>query len=240
MRWFFLILFVVTVAVVSAIGVRGTSFSYTPIEVFPDMDRQYKLKYQKPSEMFADGDGERRPVVGTVPIGYELPQGDHRAANGKAVAAFGFTHSDDYYNTGRFGDYFGDGMPEPVKVDEDLLKRGKEQFEIKCSMCHGLSGNGQGTVSKYGMGLPPTANLIDARVSALPDGQIYSTIVNGKGLMGAYKGIVTVQDRWALVAYVRALQFSSSAENEGEVKKAFDAAQLAAKEKEAGKVSPQK
>lgn len=240
MRWFFLILFVVTVAAVSAIGVRGTSFSYTPIEVFPDMDRQYKLKYQKPSEMFADGDGERLPVPGTVPIGYELPEGKNRAANGKAVAAFGFTHSDDYYNTGRFGDYFGDGMPEAVTVDADLLKRGKEQFEIKCTMCHGLSGNGQGTVSKYGMGLPPTANLIDARVKELPDGQIYATIVNGKGLMGSYKGIVTVQDRWALVAYVRVLQFSSGAKNEGEVKKAFDAAQLVAKKKEAGAISPQK
>ncbi len=239
MRWFFFILFVVTVAVVSAIGVRGTSFSYTPIEVFPDMDRQYKLKYQKPSDMFADGNGQRLPVEGTVPIGYELPKGSDRAANGKAVAEFGFTHADDYYNTGRYGDYFGDGMPEQVKVDADLLKRGQEQFAIKCSMCHGVSGNGQGAVSKYGMGLPPTANLIDDRVKAQPDGQIYNTIVHGQGLMGAYKGIVTVQERWALVAYVRALQFSSSAKNEGEVKKAFEAAQAAAKEEGAAAISPQ-
>jgi len=240
MRWFFLILFVVTVAVVSAIGVRGTNFSYTPIEVFPDMDRQYKLKYQKPSAMFADGNGERLPVPGTVPIGYELPKGKDRAANGKAIALFGFTHSDDYYNTGRFGDYFGDGMPASVKVDAALLKRGQEQFKIKCAMCHGLSGNGQGPVSKHWPGFPPTANLIDPRVKALPDGQIYWTIAEGKGLMGSYKGIITVQDRWAIVAYVRALQFSSGAKNEGAVKEAFEAAQLSANKKKSGTISPQK
>jgi len=224
MRWFFLIMFIVTVVVVSAIGVRGTRFSQPPMELFPDMDRQYKVKYQKPSTMFADGYGSRLPVPGTVPIGFELPKGKDRAANGTAIAAFGFTHSDDYYNTGRFGDYFGDGIPAPLKVDEALLKRGKEQYLIKCSMCHGLSGNGKGTVSKYWLGFPPTADLTSALAKTLPDGQIYWTIVNGKGLMGTYKGIITVQDRWAIVSYVRALQFSSSAKNEGEVKKAFDSA----------------
>lgn len=226
MRWFFLILFIVTVAVVSAIGVRGTRFTQPPMELFPDMDRQYKVKYQKPSDMFADGYGSRLPVVGTMPIGFELPKGTARAANGKAIAAFGFTHSDDYYNSGRFGDYYGDGIPAAVKVDEALLKRGQQQFAIKCSMCHGLSGNGQGAVGKYWMGeaFPPTANLMADLAKSMPDGQIFWTMTNGKGLMGSYKGIITVQDRWAIVAYVRALQFSSSAKNEGDVKKAFEQA----------------
>ncbi len=224
MRWFFLILFIVTVAVVSAIGVRGTRFTQPPMELFPDMDRQYKVKYQKPSDKFADGYGSRLPVSGTVPIGFELPQGSDRAANGKAIAAFGFSHGDDYYNTGRFGDYYGDGIPAPVKVDAGFLKRGQQQFDIKCSMCHGLSGNGKSAVANYWMGFPPTANLLDPLLKAAPDGQIYSAMTNGKGLMGSYKGIITVQDRWAIVAYVRALQFSSSAKNEGDVKKAFEQA----------------
>lgn len=224
MRWFFLILFIATVCLVSAIGVRGTIFTQTPMELFPDMDRQYKLKYQKPSGKFADGYGSRLPVPGTVPIGFELPKGKNRAADGTAVAAFGFTHSDDYYNTGKFGDYFGDGIPAPIQVDEKLLKRGQEQFQIKCSMCHAMSGNGQGTISKYWQGFPQTADLTAAPAQALPDGQIFWTMTNGKGLMGSYKGIITVQDRWAIVAYVRALQFSASAKNEGEVKKVFDGA----------------
>jgi len=224
MRWFFLILFIATVSLVSAIGVRGTRFSQPPMELFPDMDRQYKVKYQKPSSKFADGYGSRLPVPGTVPIGFELPKGKNRAANGTAVAAFGFTHSDDYYNTGRFGDYFGDGIPAPIKVNEKLLKRGQEQFQIKCSMCHALSGNGLGTISNYWPGFPQTADLTSAPALALPDGQIFWTMTNGKGLMGSYKGIITVQDRWAIVAYVKALQFSSSAKNEGDVKKAFDEA----------------
>lgn len=224
MRWFFLILFIVTVAVVSAIGVRGTRFTQPPMELFPDMDRQYKLKYQKPSDKFADGNGSRLPVPGTVPIGFELPKGKNRAANGKAIAAFGFSHSDDYYNSGRFGDYFGDGIPSEVKVDAALLKRGQQQFEIKCAMCHGASGNGKGVVANYWLGFPPTADLMAATIKDAPDGQIYWTMTNGKGLMGSYKGIITVQDRWAIVAYIRALQFSSSAKNEGEVKKTFEQA----------------
>ncbi len=224
MRWFFLILFIVTVAVVSAIGVRGTRFTQPPMELFPDMDRQYKVKYQKPSDKFADGSGNRLPVLGTVPIGFELPKGDNRAANGKAIAAFGFSHSDDYYNSGRFGDYYGDGIPSEVKVDAALLKRGKQQYEIKCTMCHGASGNGKGTVSKYWLGFPPSADLMTQLIKDAPDGQIFSAMTNGKGLMGSYKGIITVQDRWAIIAYVRALQFSSSAKNEGEVKKAFEQA----------------
>lgn len=224
MRWFFLILFIVTVSLYSTMGGRGTRFSHTPMELFPDMDRQYKLKYQKPSGMFADGYGARLPVPGTVPIGFELPQGKNRAADGTAIAAFGFTHADDYYNTGRFGDYFGDGFPSPIKVDAALLKRGQKQFQIKCSVCHGLSGNGKGAVSEYWLGFPLTADLTNPLVKALPDGQIFWTMTNGKGLMGSYRGVITVQDRWAIVSYVRALQFSSSVENEGQVKKAFEQA----------------
>ena len=74
--------------------------------------------------------------------------------------------------------------------------------------------------------LPPTANLVDGRVAQLPEGQIYHTITHGKGLMGAYGGNITVNARWAIVAYLRVLQLSQKADaNNPEVKKAFDAAQ---------------
>ena len=227
MRWFFLILLLFSVMVAAAIGRRGEKFTAPPLEIFPDMDRQYKLKYQKPSGMFADGQGARKPVEGTVPIGFELPEGKERAADGTAVAKYGWKHADDYYNTGRFGDFYGEGFPEEITVDEALLKRGKQRFQIYCTPCHGESGNGAGSVSKHWIGFPPTANLLGELPMVIPEGQIFDTITNGKGLMGPYNGTITVADRWAIVAYVRALQFSSSAKYDGEVKATFDAIQKA-------------
>lgn len=225
MRWFFLILLLFSVMVVAAIGRRGEKFTAPPIEVFPDMDRQQKLKYQKPSDLFADGQGARKPVAGTVPIGFVMPKGKNRAADGTAVASYGFSHSDDYYDTGLFGDFYGAGFPAEVTVDEALLARGRQRFDINCSPCHGVSGNGAGAVSKHWLGFPPTANLLMEPAKMISEGQIFSTITNGKGLMGPYKGTITVADRWAIVAYVRALQFGSEAKYEGKVKATFDSLQ---------------
>ena len=227
MRWFLLITLLFSVMIAAAIGRRGEKFTAPPLEIFPDMDRQYKLKYQKPSGMFADGQGARKPVAGTVPIGFELPAGKERAADGTAVAEFGWAHADDYYNTGRFGDFFGEGFPEEITVDAALMERGKQRFQIYCTPCHGESGNGAGPVSKHWVGFPPTANLLGELPKANPEGQIFDTISNGKGLMGPYNGVITVADRWAIVAYVRALQFGSSAKYDGEVKATFDAIQKA-------------
>lgn len=198
MRWFFLILVLFGIMLLAGIGVRGERFTSPPIEIFPDMDRQFKLKAQKPSEMFADGIGARKPVPGTVPLGFEVD------ANGGS-ADFSFSNGQDYASTGIIGDNFGDGFPAAHKVTGELLERGRERFNINCTMCHGASGNGQGVVSKY-WNIPPTANLVDARAKAFPDGQIFWTITHGKGLMGPYNGTITVRDRWAIVAYVRALQ----------------------------------
>lgn len=223
MRWFFLILLLFSVMIAAAIGRRGEKFTAPPLEIFPDMDRQYKVKYQKPSDLFADGQGARMPVAGTVPIGFELPAGKNRAADGTAVAKYGWAHADDYYNTGRFGDFYGEGFPEEITVDEALLKRGKQRFQINCTPCHGESGNGAGPVAKHWLGIPPTANLLSELPKAIPEGQIFDTITKGKGLMGPYNGTITVADRWAIVAYVRALQFGSSAKYDGEAKATFDA-----------------
>jgi mono/diheme cytochrome c family protein len=202
MRWFFLILFLIAVMVAVASGPRGQRFTTPPFELFPDMDRQYKIKYQKPSDLFADGRGSHQPVAGTVPMGYNPPQTAEAAAS---ITPPGYGHGTDYYNTGTFGDYYGDGFPKELTVDEALMSRGEQRYQINCSPCHGASGNGQGIVSKY-WAIPPTANVTDARVTALPDGQIFWTITHGKGLMGPYNGTINVRDRWAIVAYVRALQ----------------------------------
>jgi len=205
MRWFFLVLAIMTVTVAFALGPRGDKFTSPPFELFPDMDRQYKVKYQKPSHFFADNQGSRKPIEGTVPIGFEAPLS---AEAGIPTSDLDFSVGSDYYNTGQIGDFFGKGFPEQVTIDEEFLERGKQRYQINCVVCHGESGNGQGIVSKY-WAIPPSANLIDPRVTSLPDGQIFWTITHGKGLMGPYNGTINVRDRWAITAYVRALQDAS-------------------------------
>lgn len=219
MRWFFLILALLVITLLVAVGERGGITSKRPFMLFPDMDNQYKVKFQKPSEFFVDGQGAQKPVEGTVPMGHVLPR------NAKALAPIvpgTWPNSDSYFHTGTIDGNFGSGIPKELALDEDLLSRGKERYEIMCTPCHGLSGNGQGVVSKY-WAIPPTANLIDGRVNAMPDGQIYWTIANGKGLMGPYSGTINVEDRWAITAYVRVLEAAATTEYEGDAKKAYDA-----------------
>ncbi|MEX2580633.1 MAG: cytochrome c [Verrucomicrobiales bacterium] len=201
MRWFFIVLAIAVVATVYALGPRGEKFSDPPFMLFPDMDDQYKVTYQKPSAFFEDGSGARRPVEGSVPMGYAFP----RDGEDDGRTGLDFGRGSEYFSTGEFGDFFGEGFPEEVVLDETFLQRGRQRYQINCTPCHGASGNGQGIVSKYWI-LPPTANLVDERVSAMPEGQLFWTITHGKGLMGPYNGVVNVHDRWAIVAYVRALQ----------------------------------
>lgn len=202
MRWFFLILAIAVVATVYALGPRGEKFSETPFELFPDMDDQYRYRPQEPSHFFANGAVARKPVEGTVPLGYKFP---HAGNEGDLSTDLDYPRDDSYLATGLFGDYYGKGYPEEIELDEAFLARGKQRYQITCTPCHGESGNGQGIVSKYWV-IPPTANLVDPLVSAMPEGQIFWTITHGKGLMGPYSGVVSVRDRWAIVAYVRALQ----------------------------------
>jgi mono/diheme cytochrome c family protein len=91
-------------------------------------------------------------------------------------------------------------------VTEALVLRGQERFNINCAVCHGKAGLGNGVIKSFG--LATVVNLQDDRIRAMPDGQIFSTLTNGKNTMGAYGPQIAVDDRWAIVAYVRALQKS--------------------------------
>jgi mono/diheme cytochrome c family protein len=158
--------------------------------------------------VIADGSGARRPVPNTAPVGYEFPT---KPAEEAAVPAFAFSNGPDFYNTGRFGDFYGDGLPKELVVDQKLLERGQQRYNIYCAVCHGLSGNGKGTTSKFGIlaaysfqqpGALDPANATAYRTT----GAIFDVITHGKGLMGPYGGAIPVRDRWAIVAYVRTLQ----------------------------------
>jgi mono/diheme cytochrome c family protein len=206
MRYFFLVYALIAILVVGIFGLRGQKFAKPPVRIFPDMDEQDKLKAQRPDPFFSDGHGGRLPVAQTQPRGFN-EGGSTSIGN---IPEYEFGGQSGYYFTGHVGDYFGSGMPEELKLTAEnstaLIMRGQERFGIYCAVCHGKSGDGQGITSQYGV--PAIANFHDARFKAptYPDGRIFETITNGKGMMGAYGYNIPVRDRWAIVAYIRTLQ----------------------------------
>jgi mono/diheme cytochrome c family protein len=210
LRGFFLIFLLTGIVLVAFLGFRGQKSTGSPIEVFPDMVRQMKVRAQAPLGFFADGRGSRVPVAGTVPIGYEMPKPEFEAntgAKGSTPPQLAFSASTDYVNTGRMGANWGTGIPLPV--DEKLMERGRERFTINCTACHGLLGDGNGIVKQYG--LTTVQSLQQDRIRNMADGEIFNTITNGKNTMMSYGPNVTVNDRWAIIAYLRALQRSQNA-----------------------------
>ena len=212
MKYFFLSYFFIALMVLGLAGTRGSKSTQPPLEIFPDMYQQAKVKYQAASGFFADGLGSRLPVANTVPMGFDLPS--KPAADGAKPAVFGFSNGVDFYHTGRSKedkDYYGDGFPAELELDAALLERGQQRYGIYCAVCHGSSGDGKGITSKYGIltafnfqqpGATDPANPTAYR----PTGAIFDTITNGKGLMGPYGGVIPVRDRWAIIAYIRTLQ----------------------------------
>lgn len=212
---FFLIFILLIIGVVAVAGFRGHKFTDPPIEIFNDMDHQKKKKAQTPSEFFADMRSAREPVPGTMPMGYEIPKETYHeevATRPEKILVKNFkirkyTGGPDYLNTGKMGEVWGDGIP--LEITPALMQRGQERYNINCAVCHGLSGHGDGITGKYGM--VAIATYHDDRMRSMPDGEIYNTITNGKGTMMAYGHQVSLYDRWAIIAYIRALQASQYA-----------------------------
>jgi mono/diheme cytochrome c family protein len=198
LRYFFLALALVTIGIVALAGFRGHHFTSPPFEIFPDMNYQDKVKDQMPSAFFSDGVASRPPISGTV--AEEMPA------------------QNDYWATGKWDDaHWGDGIPvhaardglTPLAVDEMNLARGRERYGIDCAVCHGATGAGNGITSKYG--LNGAANYNTDRLRQASDGDIFNTITNGKGQMMGYGYNLTIDDRWRIVMYIRALQHASNA-----------------------------
>jgi len=209
LRGFFLISILLTVAFVAVFGFRGQKSGSPPFELFPDMVRQMKVRAQAPLSFFADGRGPRMPVTGTVPIGYEMPRPQNSpngAPPGQAAThrRLAFSVGTDYYDTGKMGANWGTGIP--IDVNAELLERGQQRFNITCAMCHGATAAGDGVTKQYG--LATVVSLQDDRIRKMADGEIFNTITNGKNTMMAYGPNIMVADRWAIIAYLRALQRS--------------------------------
>lgn len=199
MRYVYLTVFFIVVLSVSILGFRGSLSTRTPLEVFPDMDHQAKYKPQAESKFFADGRVDRVRPAGTVAFGRRSDAAD---AN--------FLKADDAKFAGK--DAKGAwivGFPAGVTVDAKLLERGQDRFAVYCAPCHGALGDGNGITKQYGMGATPTYH--DDRLRKMAEGEIFNTITHGKGNMLSYADKLPADDRWAVIAYVRALQRAAHA-----------------------------
>ncbi len=139
------------------------------------------------SDFFADGRSARLPVEGTV------ARGDLR--------------EDAYFYTGKVG--AGDGDYLPFEVTEKVLTRGRERFDIFCAPCHGRVGDGNGFIPTRGLRRPPSYHI--ERLRKVPTGYFFDVMTNGFGIMPDYSSQIPPRDRWAIAAYIRALQLSQGA-----------------------------
>jgi len=188
MRYFFLIFAAAVLAVVLIAGKRGDISRKPPIELFPDMVRQPKLRPEVPNAIFADGRSSQFQVDGTV-AREDVHFADLPANNGRVTGTTNFVET------------------IPVPVTQALLERGEQRFTINCSPCHGAQADGKGITQRIGA-MAVVANLHDKRIVEMKDGEIFNTITYGKGQMGSYGANVVVEDRWAIVAYLRSLQLA--------------------------------
>ena len=183
----------VLVAAIS--GCRGMKSGEPPIHPNLNMDFVQRMEAQEANAFFADNSAQREPVAGTVRRG-QLQTTDN--------APF-------FYGRDASGAYV-EGIP--VEVTGDLLERGRERYGIYCTPCHGLAGDGRGIVAVgnggqgYGFAVP---SYHTEALRARPDGYVYDVIANGVNSMPSYGHEMPASDRWAVVAYVRALQLSQDA-----------------------------
>lgn len=189
MRYVYLVVFFLVVLTVGMLGFRGSVSTEPPLEVFPDMDRQSKYQPQGESAFFSDGRADRPLPAGVV------ARDDLRA------------DSHFYYGRNAAGE-FAAGFPDDLVINEQFMARGKERYDIYCSVCHGGLADGQGMVAQYGWGGP--VSLHQDIIRAKTEGDIFNTITNGFNTMLPYGDKLTPEDRWAVVAYVRALQRSQN------------------------------
>jgi mono/diheme cytochrome c family protein len=147
-----------------------------------DMANQPRQNPLSPSDFFADGRSERPAVENTVARG---------------------SVQDDSLSVPKDSNAF------PLPISEELMQRGEQRYAIFCTPCHGIQGDGMGMVAMRGMKHPPSYH--QERLRNVPNGYLYDVVTNGFGAMYGYSAQIAPRDRWAIVAYLRALQLSRNA-----------------------------
>ncbi len=184
---------------------RSTPSPRRPVHLFHDMDFQPRFETQVANPLFADGRAMRQPVAGAV--------------------ARGEVFDDPHFHEGVVDGEWAWEFPDRVSVDLAFLERGRERFNIYCSVCHGIAGFGDGIVNQRAMELMANADgpvdgtswvqaksIHAVEVASQPVGQIFHSISKGVRNMAGYESQIPVADRWAIVAYVKALQRSQDAD----------------------------
>ncbi len=153
-----------------------------------EMSNQPRVEAYESAEFFQDGIGSRRQVPGTI------ARGQQWVANAESTGMSGRKY-----------------MDNPLKVSRERLWHGREQFEINCKHCHGPAGFGDGTVVQRGFPSPPSFH--QERLRDVADGRLFEVITKGHGRMPAFGSLISVKDRWTIVAFIRALQLSQHVED---------------------------
>lgn len=219
----------------SAIWFKRNYFDPNPrIHIFQDMDNQAKKKAQSTSDVFVDGKAMRDYAPGTVAWGRTASSSDPGMLKDDDLAYRGFEITSDTGElvtaedpNGNPTAKFLDGYPEIVNVDQAFIKRGQEQFMIHCYTCHGADGRGIGPTKRamdrlatYDQGVPDAnktgtvafipANLTDPKFAegTYANGKMFNVITKGQATMNGLGPMIKVKDRWAIIAYVRAMQKS--------------------------------
>lgn len=221
--WMVAIIVIGVVATWVPLGVifygRNAMSSKPRVHLIQDMDSQPRFNTQKTTALFNDHRTMRPPVPGTVAQG-ELDLDDHYYR--------GFTQRRDP-KTGEVETVYFSGMPRQITVDENFIKLGRQKFDTYCFPCHGYAGHGDGPVNTRAQELSAADSSANAWVTAknlieqnegkllygpgaYPDGQVFSVITHGKNNMAGYGSQTTPKERWAIVAYMRALQLSQAGE----------------------------
>lgn len=174
-------------------GCRGQQSEKPPISPQQNMQFQERFNAQEENSFFDNNMSMRMPVEGTVARG-QLKDNDRL-----------------YEGTDEDGNYVEEN---PMDVTRSFLYRGKERYDIYCQPCHGGTGDGQGVIMTGQYGYVPAPTFHRADSYDMPDGEFYSAIKNGIRNMPSYATQIPVEDRWAIVSYVRALQQSQNVSEE--------------------------
>ena len=169
------------------------------------MNFQERFNAQQENPFFEDGMAMRMPVEGTVARGFLRDNPEF------------------YEGVDETGDYVNE---IPVDVDESFLYRGKERYDIFCAQCHGGTGDGEGIIMTGGYGYVPAPTFHRSSSYEMPEGELYSAIANGIRSMPSYATQIKVEDRWAIVAYIRVLQRSQNFQEDEMEQFDVDLAQL--------------
>lgn len=207
-------------------------FSFLLSSCRRDMQDQPKAIAYRESTFFKDGVSSRPPVAGTVPRGYlradrEFYFGKKNnygtAGSGQRVEGAGRMPAIRPQDAGapnasapNAAAMFPDDVDTfPFPITKEILERGQERYQIFCSSCHGLTGYGDGMVARRGFNKPAPASFHQDKLRQAPVGHFFDVVTNGWGAMPSHASQIPIEDRWKIIAYIRALQLSQMPASRG-------------------------